>query len=72
MTTQQTRLITFLESSVAHLHFYGHEQLAWKTGQIVDALHKGETVWAVILADAFGLGAAFIERLRGAFDVKQI
>ncbi len=76
MTQEQSELLSMLEAAVARMHHGGYERVAAAVGAVVDSLHAGDTVWAVVLAsasaDAGDLGPAFVERLRLAFGVGRI
>ncbi len=67
----QAEFISSLEQNVAWFDLGGYSERAWQVGQVVEALYRGESVWAVLLADAYGL-TGYVEPLRTLFSVGRI
>ncbi len=72
----QESVTYFIEWQVAAYINDGKLQMASRMSTIAEALHRGETVWAVILcsqaADEGFLPPSFVERMRAVFKVGRI
>lgn len=72
MTTKQRSLLDFLEQAAAGFDLHGYKELARTSANVVEHLHRGDTVCAVLVAATGGLGPGFVEKLRLEFGVKKL
>lgn len=72
MKGRREALLSALEERAALFSLYGYKDLAEAAAAVCEALYRGETVWAVVLADAKGFGRHFVEELRLAYGVGRI
>jgi hypothetical protein len=50
----------------------GRSKTTTRLGEVIEAIHRHDTVWAVILADAYGFPERFVEKIRQTFRIKRI
>lgn len=56
-------VIEDIELAVAHATLDGDTRSAWRLASVCESVYRGDTVWAVILANAYGFPAEVIARL---------
>lgn len=72
MSEPQQEIIEFLRETGNQFSYGGYDSLGNGAFAVLKAIEAKETVWAVILADAYGFGHDFIEKMRHAFGVGKI
>jgi hypothetical protein len=72
MTQTQNDLLEKLEILLARMLLDGRSKTTTRLGEVIEAIHRHDTVWAVILADAYGFPERFVEKIRQTFRIKRI
>lgn len=65
-------LVETIELALAKSSLDGNRNAADKFAQVCESIYAGHTVWAVILADAYGFPAGFVKKMRKLFGVGRI